>query len=374
MNESVSTAPNATLPRKQPQWRVWSRCRAAVSRIWRWEFWPTSVFYFPVLLWMLVLSMRYRSLMVWTLANPGLRYGGIMGPWKGLLLERLAGPGVLPTILVASQPVESRLSELRNAVDAQQWSWPCVLKPEASERGASVRRVYNWDDVEAYLATHPEPLLMQPCHPGMYEAGIFYYRMPGESRGHVLFVTDKVFPVITGDGQSTLEELIWRHPRFAMQAQTFLARHNARRHEILAQGETLTLAWAGNHCQGTLFRDGTSRLLTAELEQAVDEIVRRFDGVSIGRLDVRYSDVEEFRAGRDLGVVEMNGVMSEPTHIYDPARSLWAAYKTMFFVWALVFRIGAEHRRLGHKPESLWGLVELIRQDSRNRHPNRLSE
>jgi len=31
-------------------------------------------------------------------------------------------------------------------------------------------------------------------------------------------VTDKRFPILTGNGHSTLEELVWAHPRYRLQA------------------------------------------------------------------------------------------------------------------------------------------------------------
>src|SRR5262249_13176445 len=153
----------------------------------------------------------------------------------------------------------------------------------------------------------PAAVIVQTYHPGPFEAGIFYYRLSGEETGHIFSITDKVFPVLAGDGRSTLEELIWRHPRYRMQARTFLARHEAERGRVLAAGERFVLALAGNHCQGTTFRDGT-HLMTPELERTVDAIARHFPGFYIGRFDVRYSDPAAFKAGRDLAIVELNGV------------------------------------------------------------------
>ena len=48
--------------------------------------------------------------------------------------------------------------------------------------------------------------------------------MPGARRGRILSITDKHFPVVTGDGRSTLEDLVWAHARYRMQASTFLDR------------------------------------------------------------------------------------------------------------------------------------------------------
>src|SRR5436305_187779 len=84
-----------------------------------------------------------------------------------------------------------------------------------------------------------------PCCPGWPEAGVVYYRSPGEDKGRFFSITDKVFPVLVVDGVRTLEELIWRHPRYRMQAVTFLARHDAERGRVLAAGERFPLALAG---------------------------------------------------------------------------------------------------------------------------------
>jgi hypothetical protein len=98
-----------------------------------------------------------------------------------------------------------------------------------------------------------------------------------------------------------------------------------------------------------MFRDG-GRLLTPELERAVDEAARGFDGFHFGRFDVRYADVAAFKAGEDLAIVELNGVTSESTNIYDPSRSLPAAWRILFAQWALLFRIGHLNRVRGFEP------------------------
>lgn len=201
----------------------------------------------------------------------------------------------------------------------------------------------------------------------------FFYRFPGELAGRILSITDKHFPYIAGDGCSTLEELIWAHPRYRMQAGTFLARHAHDRDRVLAAGETLRLVVAGNHCQGTLFRDG-AHLLTPELEQAVNAIIRPFDGFCFGRFDVRYSDVEAFKAGRDLAVVELNGVVSESTNLYDPSWPLVRAYRTLYHQWHLLFQIGDANRRRGIQPTGVAALARSVFAYYRGRHIDLLAD
>ena len=143
--------------------------------------------------------------------------------------------------------------------------------------------------------------------------------------------------------------LVRAHPRFRLQADVFLARHAARRDHVLAPGETFQLARAGNHAQGTEFRDGRA-LWTPALDRRIDEIARRFDGFYFGRFDVRYRDPSAFMAGEDLAIVELNGVTSEATHIYDPSSSIVAAWRTLMEQWSMAFAIGAANRRRGCRP------------------------
>jgi membrane protein DedA with SNARE-associated domain len=335
--------------------------RARLARLAHHEFWPTWALYAPLLPYLAWLGLRHRGLLVWTAANPGLPAGGgIVGESKFAILQKLPREGAVPSALLPAGELVGRLRALDGAVVAGGWAYPLILKPDAGQRGAGVRRVADRIDAEKYLQKVAGPVLAQPYHPGPFEAGVFYYRLPGEDKGHVLSITDKVFPVVAGDGGSTLAELVWAHPRYRLQAETFLARHAAQEGRVLAPGERLALALAGNHCQGTLFRDG-EHLRTPELERAVDELARAVPGFFIGRFDIRYSDPDAFRAGRDLAVVELNGVTGEPTNLYDPSWSLWSAYRLLSRQWALLYRIGAANRAAGARPLTARAVLGLVR-------------
>ena len=63
--------------------------------------------------------------------------------------------------------------------------------------------------------------------------------------------------------------------------------------------------------------------------------------------------------GRNFKVVELNGVTSEATHIYDPANGLLAAYRVLFKQWRLAFEIGALCRARGARVTPLFELLTL---------------
>jgi len=58
----------------------------------------------------------------------------------------------------------------------------------------------------------------------------------------------------------------------------------------------------------------------------------------------------------------LNGVLSEPTHMYDPKHSLFYAWKTMFCLWSEIFKIGDENRALGNTPSRIRNLVRLVQE------------
>jgi hypothetical protein len=198
---------------------------------------------------------------------------------------------------------------------------------------------------------------------GPCEAGVFYYRFPDESRGHIFAITEKIFPTITGDGIHTVEELIRSDERAALMAPRYLRRFASRRDEILAPGQMLKLVETGNHAQGCIFRDGM-HLHTEALGRVIDEISQRLTGFFIGRYDIRYENEEELKQGRNFQIVELNGATSEATSIYDPRNSLFSAYRTLFQQWRLVFAIGAANKAKGHAPSSLAALWQNWRQYS----------
>jgi len=166
-------------------------------------------------------------------------------------------------------------------------------------------------------------------------------------------------PVLIGDGVSTLERLILNDERAVCMADFYLNQQRTHLWEVPRQGERVQLVELGTHCRGAIFLDG-EWVRTAALEAAFDCISQGFDGFYFGRYDVRTPAIEDFKQGRNFKIVELNGVTSEATHIYDPRNSLLAAYKILFEQWRLAFEIGALNRARGAQPTAIGALIKLM--------------
>ena len=73
---------------------------------------------------------------------------------------------------------------------------------------------------------------------------------------------------------------------------------------------------------------------------------------------MRYASLQAFCRGEDLGIVELNGVTSESTNIYDPNYGAWRAWRTLARQWQLVFEIGHANRARGARPLNLRRLLK----------------
>lgn len=333
-------------------------------RLTRWEFWPPYVFYPPVVVYVLLLGIRHRCLTLFTCTNPGIPSGGFAGESKIDILRGLSSSAwsrirvALATRINSTLDLAGRARAARLFMEEHGLGFPVVVKPDAGQRGEGVRVVRSDCELEEVLRRETRDLLVQEYAPG-FEFGVFYYREPGEERGRIFSITEKRFPAVNGDGVSRLEELILRNERAVCMARAYRKQHAARLGDVIPGGEPFALVELGSHCRGALFLDG-ARFKTEALERSIDRLSRGFDGFYFGRFDIRTPSLEDFRRGHNFKVVELNGVTSEATHIYDPVHGLLHAYKVLFRQWRLAFEIGAQNRARGVRPTPLFELLGLI--------------
>ena len=232
------------------------------------------------------------------------------------------------------------------------------MKPNAGERGKQVFILKNEAELEARLSEIKEDAILQEFADGD-EFGVFYYRFPDEKRGKIFAITEKQFPEVVGDGMATLENLILRGQRAVCLANKYFERHQENLLNIPENGEKVKLVDIGTHSRGAIFLDGI-RLKTDQLETAFDNICKEYKGFYFGRFDVRTASIEDFKRGRNFKIVELNGVTSEATSIYDAKNSLFTAYRVLFEQWKIAFEIGAQNRARGTQPTSLLALTKIL--------------
>lgn len=321
------------------------RQRPFFIKLFSWEYWPYQLIYIPIYFYWLWLSLRARSLFFFSLANPAIQLGGLIGESKYEILKLLPQDLIPRTVYLTPG---TSIEAMRLQIAGQNIQYPLIAKPDIGERGFLVEKIACEKALVEYLAAHPVAVIVQEYITYEEEVSILYYRFPGEAQGHITSVTLKEFLSVTGDGESTLEQLIRAYPRALLQWERLQIDFSDQLNCILPPGKSLLLEPIGNHSRGTTFLDG-NHLIDSELRSTFDEISHSLEGIYFGRFDVRCKDFDSLRKGKAFSILELNGVKAEPTHIYEPGYSIRKAYKALFHQWNIIYQLGMINRKRGNR-------------------------
>lgn len=303
-----------------------------------WEYWPFGIIQFPVMLYFTWLAIRSRSLVFFSASNPGIVMGGMFGESKYDVLKKIPSAYTPKTILI-QQPATAE--KVLQQITKHEFRFPLIFKPDIGERGFMVKRICDDLDVSQYVSQMKYDFLIQELVDEPLEFGIFYTRLPNQLNGRVTSVVMKEMLSVTGDGQSTLEQLILHKDRAKLQWEKLSVMFQDKLKTVIPKGEVIELVAIGNHCLGTKFLDG-SYLINDRLSATFDGISKQIDGFYFGRFDLRCATVEDLYAGR-VKILELNGCGAEPAHIYQPGYSLWKAMGVLLEHWKNIFLIAREN-------------------------------
>jgi hypothetical protein len=298
------------------------------------EFWNTHLFHLPIYLYWLYLSFKARSLFFFSAANPGIENGGLMGESKYKILKKINPKFVPKTLYYEIIPT---LTDVLNDLTRTQINFPFVVKPDIGQGGWLIDMVYDERDLQSFISKIKMPFMIQEFVDAPIEVGILYYRFPGERKGRISSLAIKELLTITGDGVHSVRTLIERHPRGKSQLRRLEKKGRINFDQILPEGEKLRLSFIGNHSYGTMFLNG-NHLIDDQLSATFDNLCMEISGFYFGRFDIRCASIEDLKRG-EFTILELNGVGSEPLHIFDPSEKLKNAYASAMEHWRVIFEI-----------------------------------
>lgn len=335
--------------------------RPFLIKLLHWEYWSFNMLYGPIYLYWFVLCARARSFFFFSAANPTIKNGGFLMESKKEIYDLIPEPYYPRTLLFnAGTPVEQFVTQIRAAGIV----FPLIAKPDIGMRGLAVAKLENEEALCRYAQESRVDFLVQDYVPYEKEVGIFYYRYPDEATGCISGIVGKEFLAVTGDGKTTIRELLLRDPRYILQLPILEQTMQELLSETLPAGVKKVLVPYGNHARGALFLDYSDRA-DAKLVSMIDEICKQVPGFYFGRLDIRYRNWEELKEGKHFSIIELNGAGSEPTHMYDPRHSVFFAWKEIIRHWHILLRISIQnHRRLKLPYLSTASGLEMFRENA----------
>lgn len=337
-----------------------------VQKIWRsnffiklrsWEYWPFGIIQFPLFFYWLFLSLRARSFTFFSASNPGIPMGGMFGESKMDILRKIPSQ-VTPRAVFIRKPCTE--NDVLQKITAAGLSFPVIFKPDLGEKGWMVKRINNEEDLKSYLKNVQTDFIAQELVDLPLEFGIFFRQYPSEESGKVISIVAKEMLSVTGDGVSTLRQLILKKDRAKLQIKNLSVSFRHMLDEILPVGKNLELVSIGNHFRGTKFLDG-SHLINDTLSCVFDGISKQIEGFYFGRFDIRVASLEDLYQGK-VKILELNGCGAEPAHIYDPSYTIPKALKVLFSHWHDIYRISTENHARGVDYITLKEGIKLYRK------------
>ncbi|MGQ0827348.1 MAG: hypothetical protein ACT4ON_03020 [Bacteroidota bacterium] len=334
-----------------------------IIRFVKYEYWSWWFFYLPVLPYWLYLSIKSRSLAYFSVANPGIELGGFFGESKSDILK-LIDKHYLPKYIEINEKI---FNPIIHQLKEQNISYPVISKPDVGERGNAVVKINNEEELKDYHQQSRSKYIIQEFVEYDIELGVLYSRLPNSDKGKVTSVTLKEFLSVTGDGKSTIKELMQKSARARFQIKRLSKQMGDEINKVLNTNEKKILEPIGNHCRGTRFIDNNF-LINEKLNNVFDTICLPIKGFYYGRFDLKVKSIEDLYLGRNIKIIELNGASSEPGHIYDSSYTLIRAYKDLLSHWKRLAEIANENRLYGHQPvpflsivKSYWKFVVLKR-------------
>ncbi len=327
-------------------------------KLFRFEYWTWWLFYLPLLPYYLWLAFKARSFTFFTAANPGIDAGGFFGEKKSEILKLIDEKHKVKTIFISCSDT---FDHVVLQIQKQNIGFPLIVKPDVGERGNGVQKIYSLEELRnlfrEYAATD---LLIQEFIDFKTELGILYYKQPGNSTGEISSVVIKEFLKAEGDGARSILQLMQQNDRARIQAKRLKKKMGNDIYRVPHEGEEVLLEPIGNHCLGTKFLNG-NHLINKKLVNIFDKIVADIPGFYYGRFDLKVNSMEDLYDGKNIRIMELNGVSSDPAHIFHPGYSIVKAYRDLIKHWKIIYRISISNMNSGTPPVSLKEIYNKMR-------------
>lgn len=313
-----------------------------IQKITHWEYWPSSMFYIPNLPYAFYLAFKAKNLVFFSAANPAIKSSGNGTESKFEVLQLVPEKHRPKSVLITEN---TNFNTVLNNINNAGITFPLIAKPDVGFRGLLVKKIASKNELQTYLTKYPVRCIIQEFLEYRNECGVFYHRNPNAEKGYISSLTLKHFLTVTGNGTATLKELILADERAKIYWNLFREIHQKKINEVPKKNTVITLTAIGNHSKGTQFING-NHLISEKLTATFDNLSKATNGWFYGRADIKYNDFETLENGTDFKVLEINGILAEPTHIYDSENyTYFKALKAIRTHWKSLFTIATTNHK-----------------------------
>jgi hypothetical protein len=291
-----------------------------------------------------------------SLVNVSLRNGGFFDENKEESLKNIPRQYLPQSIIVEA---EEDFLAIHKKMKVHGLNFPVVAKPLDLQRGKFVEIIKNAIELKDYSLKFSKAFIVQEFIDLPLELAILYSRMPNCESGIVSSITYKEFLSVVGDGKQTIEALLWSNIRAQLIWSDIKKNTKVDLQHVLPKDETLVIEKIGNHCRGTIFKNAMS-YDKQKVAKVMEDILKDFDGFYYGRFDLKVKGEQDLYEGKNIKILELNGVNADAAHIFDPNYGLIQAYKDVAWHWKRMSNIARYNYNVGHRPSGFFHLIRKI--------------
>ncbi len=290
----------------------------------------------------IVHCIKAKSCWFFTAANPTLTFGGYEGENKMEMYNKLPESTYPRTTYINTT---ASGSEVEAQVRAMDFDFPVAVKPDVGRMGLMFRKIHSLQDLLEYHGKMKVDYLLQEYIKYPLEVSVFYYRFPNHVKGSITGFVRKECLSVTGDGISSLHELMLQYPRVQFRLDEMKVKHAASLNHIIPRGENYILCDALNLSRG-------GKLVNLEHEKD-EKLLEIFDALSyagdfyFGRYDIKCRSTDDLKKGKNFSILEFNGSGAEPHHVYGNGNSLIEAIKILLEHWDILYTISVLNNKKG---------------------------
>lgn len=313
-----------------------------IKKIFTYSGFPFWFFHVPIFPYYLYLSVKRSSLAFFTNTNPSIFTGGFVNDAKTEYIKTIH-PDLIPKYIYIEKKLS--LEVMKEKINTENMSFPFILKPNRGERGKGVVKINTIEELEAQLNICPDDFLLQEYINYPLEYGVLYYKFPNGSKDGITSICYKELPYIVGDGINTIQTLI--ETKYKTDALHFTKKNNTA--AILEKNQTLQLDYVAHRNRKCVFKN-YNHIYCPEILNTFREISSQIDGFYFGRYDIKANSLQDLIEGKNIKILEINGVGSQPIHIFDPNYSFLRTYYDLIKHWKLIATISKQNQKRGFSP------------------------
>lgn len=312
-----------------------------LKKIFTYPGFPIWFFHLPIVPYYLYCSLRRFSLAFFTNTNPSIHTGGFVNDAKTDYIKTIDKNLIPKHIYIQQLSIEKIKEELIN----NNISYPLILKPNKGERGKGVIKINNENELVNILQKKPSDFILQEFINYPLEFGVLYYKFPITGEEGITSITLKEIPNIQGNGIHTIKELIEKKYGNL----NFENIKNINTNSILNKQEILSLEYIAHRNRQCIFKN-YNHVNCPELLTTFSNISKQIEGFYFGRYDIKANSIEDLISGKNIKILEVNGVGSQPIHIFDPEYPFIKTYLDLNHHWRLIYKISLQNQKRGYLP------------------------